>query len=126
MRLYNFTIHGRYIYTGRISYDTGKNIDWISLLDGASKFRLLDLLTAIENYLLDKEEEWIKQNIITVHKCAASMASLNKLLDHCNRIMVSHPDVIFKSNDLATLPKESLVTLLKDDELGIDEDNIWM
>src|SRR5690348_17843228 len=56
----NFTIHGRYIYTGRISYNPGKNIDWISLLDGASKFRLLDLLTGIENYLLDKEEEWVK------------------------------------------------------------------
>src|SRR6185312_937381 len=126
MRLYNFTIHGRYIYTGRISYDVAKNIDWISLLDGAGKFRLLDLLTGIENYLLDKEEEWIKQNIITVHKCAASMASLNKLLNYCNRIMVSHPDIIFKSNDIATLPKKSLITLLKNDELDIDEDDILM
>ena len=90
VNLYQLTVHGRYIYTGRISYDSGKNIDWISLLDGASKFRLLDLLTAIENYLIDKQQEWIQQNIITVHKYAASMASLNKLLDYCNQIMVSY------------------------------------
>src|SRR6185369_1165451 len=40
-------------------------------------------------------------------------------------IMASHPDIIFKSNDLATLPKETLITLLKSDELSMDEDDIW-
>ena len=124
--LYQLTVHGRYIYTGLIPYDSDKNIDWISLLDGASKFILLDLLIAIENYLIDKQQEWIQQNIITVHKYAASMASLNKLLDYCNQLMVSHPDIMFKSNDIATLPKESLITLLKNDELDIDEDDLWM
>ena len=122
----DLTIPDRYIYTGRISYDADKNIDWINLLNGASKFRLLDLLTAIENYLMDKQEEWIQQNIITVHKCAESVASLNKLSDYCNQIMVSHPDIIFKSNDLATLPKEILITLIKDDKLDIDENDLWM
>src|SRR6185369_13315897 len=33
---------------------------------------------------------------------------------------------IFKSNDLATLPKETLITLLKNDELSMDEVDIWM
>ena len=32
---------------------------WISLLDGASKFELLDLLIAIEAYLIEKQKEWI-------------------------------------------------------------------
>src|SRR5690348_8394893 len=54
------------------------------------------------------------------------MASLNKLLAYCNRIMVSHPDIIFKSNDIATLPKEILITLLQSDQLCVDEDDIWM
>jgi len=40
--------------------------------------------------------------------------------------MVSHPDIIFKSNDLVTLPKETLITLLKNDDLNMDEDDIWM
>ena len=109
-----------------MSYDSCKDIGWFSLLDGASKFELLDLFTAIESYLIDKQSEWIQQNILTVHKYAASTASLNKLLAYCNRIMVSHPDIIFKSNDLATLPKETLITLLKNDELMMDEDDVWM
>jgi len=109
-----------------MSYDLCKNVGWISLLDGASKFELVDLLTAIETYLIDKQNKWIQQNILTVHKYAASTVSLNKLLAYCNQIMVSHPDIIFKSNDLATLPKETLITLLKNDELSMEEDDIWM
>src|SRR6185503_3774096 len=93
------TIHRRYIYTGRMSHDSCKNIGWIHLLEGASKFELVDLLAAIEVYLMD-EKEWVQQNILTVHKYATSATSLNKLLAYCNRIMASHPGIILKSNDL--------------------------
>jgi len=109
-----------------VSYDLCKDIGWISLLDGARKFELLDLLTALETYLIGKQSEWIQQNILTVHKYALSTASLNGLLGYCNRILVSNPDIIFKSNNLASLPKETLITLLKSDDLSMDEDDIWM
>src|SRR6185295_5640808 len=52
--------------------------------------------------------------------------SLNKLLGYCNRIMVSNPGIVFKSNDLAILPKETLITLLKNDGLSMDEGDIWL
>src|SRR5438874_11491334 len=119
-------IHHRYIYTGRMSYDSCKSAGWIKLLDGARKFELIDLLAAIETYLIDQENEWIQQNVLSIHKHATSTASLNKLQAYCNRMIVSHPDIIFKSNDLATLPKETLITLLKNDELSMDEDDIWV
>jgi len=106
-----------------MSYDSCTNIGWISLLDGSSKFELFDLLTAIETYLIDQQKEWIQQNILTVHKYAASTTSLNKFLAY---YVVFHPNIIFESNDLATLPKETLITLLKRDEISIDEDDIQM
>src|SRR6185312_8106002 len=120
------TIHNRYIYTGRMSYDACKNVGWIRLMDGAGKFELLDLLTAIETWLIDKQQEWMQQNIFTIHKYAASTPSLNRLLDYCNQIMVSHPESVFKSNDFAALPKETLITLLKSDDLVMEEDDVWM
>src|SRR6185369_1885516 len=116
----------RFIYTGKIFYDSCKLVGWISLLDGASKLELFDLLIAIETYLIEKQKEWIQQNIITVHEYALSAAPLNRLLGYCNRLMVSHPDIIFKSNNFATLPKETLINLLKNDDLSMEEDDIWM
>ena len=65
----------RFIYTGQLFYDSCKLVGWISLLDGASKLELLDLLIAIEPYLIEKQTEWIQQNIITVYKYALSTAS---------------------------------------------------
>ena len=53
-----------------MSYDLCKDIDWMRLLDGASKFELFDLLTGIKTCLIDKQKDWIQQNILTVHKLA--------------------------------------------------------
>jgi len=39
--------------------------------------------------------------------------------------MASHPDIIFKSNDIACLPKETLITLLKNPDLDMNDDDIW-
>src|SRR6185369_17776445 len=94
--LHNLTIDHRYIYNGRMSYESCSNIGWFSLLEGASKFELVDLLTAFETYLIDKQNGWIQRNILTVYNLAVSTASLNKLLAYCNRMLVSHPDIIFK------------------------------
>ena len=40
--------------------------------------------------------------------------------------MALYPDIIFKSNDIASIPKETLIALLKDDELSMDEGDIWL
>src|SRR6185437_10614333 len=83
-------------------------------------------LTAIEAYLIDTEKTWIHENIITVHKYALNTtAPLSRILGYCNQILVSQSDDVFKSNDFAKLPKEALITLLKSDELTMDEDDIW-
>jgi len=39
--------------------------------------------------------------------------------------MVSSPEIMFKSDNLANLPKETLITLLKHDELNMKEIDIW-
>src|SRR5438128_6604095 len=98
------------MYTGTVSYTNTScvDMDWISLLTGASKFELNNLILAIGNYLIDQQEKWIQQNILTIHKYTLSTGSLNGLLDYCNKIMVSQPDVILKSNDIVCLPKETL------------------
>src|SRR6185369_11525937 len=116
----------RFIYTGKIFYDSCKCVGWISLLNGASKLELFDLLVAIETYLVEKQKEWIQQNIITVHMYALSTAPFNRLLGYCNRLMVLNPDIVLKSNEFATLPKENLINLLKNDDLSMEEDDIWM
>src|SRR6185369_10202776 len=72
-----------------------------------------------------QQKEWIQRNVVAVHKHALSSTLLSRLLDCCNKIMVSTPEVIFKPDYLKSLPKEILITLLKHDELNMEEIDIW-
>jgi len=40
--------------------------------------------------------------------------------------MLSSPDIILKSNNMADLPKATFINLLKNDELNMDEGDVWM
>ena len=116
----------RFIYTGKVSSRSYENISWIVLLEGANKLGLSTFCTAIGDNLIEKHEEWIKQNILAVHNCASSTDSLQKLGDYCHQLMLSSPDIIFKSSNIADLPKVTLIGLLKRDEFDMDEVDIWL
>src|SRR6185369_9776641 len=115
----------RFIYTGKVTHRSNVVIDWISFLDVASTFKLDDLVIAVGDYLINQQKEWIQRNVIAVHKHALSSTLLSRLLDCCNQIMVSTPEVIFNPDYLKSLPKEILITLLKHDELNMEEIDIW-
>jgi len=115
----------RFIYTGRVSYNSSEVINWIVLLDVARRFGLDNFVITIGDYLACHQKEWIQHNIFAVYECALSSSLLNKLLDHCNDTMLSSPEIIFKSDNLANLPKETLIALLKHDELNMEEVDIW-
>ena len=103
-----------------------ENISWVVLLQGASTLGLSTFCTAIGDYLIERHEEWLKRNISTVYNYASSTVSLQKLGDHCNQLMISFPDIVLKSNNVVDLPKATLISLLKNDELNMDEIDIWL
>ena len=103
-----------------------EDVSWIVLLEGANKLGLNTFCTAIGDYLIKQHEQWIKQNILTVYNYAASTNSLQRLVDYCSQLMLSSPDIILKSNNMADLPKATFINLLKSDELNMDEGDVWM
>jgi len=108
-----------------MSYNSSQVIDWISLLDVSCRFELDNFVITVGDYLFNHQKEWMKHNILAIYKCALSSSLLNKLLDYCHNIMILSPEIIFKSDNLMSLPKETLITLLKHDELNMKEIDIW-
>src|SRR6185503_15073855 len=93
---------------------------------GANKLGLNAFCTAIGDYLIKQHEQWIKQNVLTVYNHAMSTNSLQKLGDYCNQLILTSPDIILKSDNMANLPKATFINLLKNDELNMDEGDVWM
>ena len=108
-----------------MTYDSREVINWISLLDVACRFELDNLVVTVGGYLVNHQKEWIQHNIYAIRKCALSSSLLNELLNYCNNIMLSSPEVMFKPDNLMNLPKETLITLLKLDKLNMEEIDIW-
>src|SRR6185369_3091536 len=108
-----------------MTYDSSEVVNWVGLLDIACRFELDNFVIKVGDYLVSRQKEWIQHNIFAVHKCASSSNLLNKLLNYCNDIMLSSPEIIFKSDNLASVPKETLIALLKQEELDMKEIDIW-
>src|SRR6185369_17791200 len=83
----------RFIYTGKVTYDSSEVINWISPLDVACRFELDNLVVTVGGYLVNHQKEWIQRNIYAIRKCALSSSLLNELLNYCNNIMLSSPEV---------------------------------
>src|SRR5205085_4686740 len=99
----------RFVYSGKVPSHSCEGVSWIVLLEGANKLGLNTFCTAIGDYLIKQHEQWIKQNILTVYHCASSTGSLHRLGDYCNQLMLSSPDTILKSNNMADLPKATFI-----------------
>jgi len=95
-------------------------------LEGANKLGLSTFCAAIGDHLIEQHKEWIKQNVLAVHNFASSTDSLQKLGAYCNQLMLSSPGIIFKSGNMVNLPKATLISLLKNDELDMEEVDIWL
>ena len=48
-----------------------------------------------------------------------------KLEKFCNEIITTHPNIIFESAEFSFLPESALVSILKRDDLKMNESEIW-
>ncbi|RHZ60897.1 hypothetical protein Glove_350g30 [Diversispora epigaea] len=56
------------------------------------------------------------------------MSSSQKLQDYqdfCNNIIDKHPNTIFESEKFLTLPEDTLIPIIKQDDLKLEESKIW-
>ncbi|RHZ86495.1 hypothetical protein Glove_50g71 [Diversispora epigaea] len=51
--------------------------------------------------------------------------NFKNLENYCNDIITKHPSLIFENSDFASLPESALISLLKRDELQMEEVKIW-
>src|SRR5437660_9887469 len=120
-----FYIFKRYMYNGVINIDNLDANEILELLEACDELCFDELIDDLQNYLLIKEKEWIQQNLIHTYKISFKHQSFNLLQDYCNKIICENPDIVLNSNNVATIEKSMLVSILKRDDLKMDEIDIW-
>jgi len=124
-----FEVILKYIYTGTIMLDENISTNTLTILEvmmAADELCLQEVIDYAQDYLLLYKPGWIQRNFATTYKIAVKHSnSFNKLLEYCNEIMINDPELVFSSDDFNILEENALISLLKRDDLLIDEVTLW-
>ncbi|CAG8493877.1 11014_t:CDS:2 [Diversispora eburnea] len=121
--VFNFILN--YFYTGRLTFDDAP-IDGKSCLKriiAADELCLDQLLAHEQSFLITHRSEWIRQNFLTVYKLTITLPALESLKNFCMILLYQEPKLLM--NDIHYLDERTLLLMLKNENLQLDEIEIW-
>ena len=99
--------------------------DFFKVLTAADKLHLQELVDYLQKYLIENNSEWIEQHFEFTQQISSQSNNLLKLQEFCTKLIVQSPDKIFKSFDFTSLSENSLISLIKSDDLQMKEVEVW-
>ncbi|RHZ84090.1 hypothetical protein Glove_85g84 [Diversispora epigaea] len=120
-----FALIIKYLYTGILDLTNVPGSDILGLLAGSDELILEELFKHVQNYLIEKEAVWLKQNLVKVLHVVSKLANCKQLQDYCYESICTDPDPFFTSEDFPILDKDIFLELIKRDDLEIEEIVLW-
>jgi hypothetical protein len=91
----------------------------------ANEFELNELTNKLETLLIDTKSSWLKTYFSLIYRTIFNENNFKNLEKFCNDIIAKHPSLIFENSDFTSLSESALVSLLKRDDLHMEEVQIW-
>ncbi|RHZ46457.1 hypothetical protein Glove_621g26 [Diversispora epigaea] len=120
-----FNVILQYIYGGIVNLESTETRFIYDLMLITDEFKLEELTNRIETFLIEIKGTWLKTHFSLIYNSIFSRNSFKKLENFCNDIVVKYPNLIFDSDDFASLKESALVFLLERDDLQMEEVKIW-
>jgi hypothetical protein len=99
--------------------------DKLKILVAADVLCLQELIDYLQNYLIENKSEWMEQNFGLTHQASFQSNNLLRLKRFCTNLMAISPEKVFKSFDLASLSEDTLIQIIKRDNLQMKEIEVW-
>ncbi|RHZ75154.1 hypothetical protein Glove_217g68 [Diversispora epigaea] len=120
-----FEIILKYIYGGIIDTENMDVRAMYDLMILANELEFEELSEKLENHLIESKASWLRTHFSFVYRSIFKNNKFQNLKTFCNDIVVKHPSIIFESEDFASLHESVLVSILKRDDLQMQESEIW-
>ncbi|CAB4418664.1 unnamed protein product [Rhizophagus irregularis] len=114
-----------YIYGGILSLNGQDTLDYLKILVAADELCLQELVNYLQKYLIENKSEWMKQHFGFTQQISSQSNNLLELQEFCTNLMIQSPEEIFKSFDFTSLSENSLISLVKSDDLQMKEVEVW-
>ncbi|RIB00129.1 hypothetical protein C2G38_2235513 [Gigaspora rosea] len=79
----------------------------------------------LASYLIDNNASWLRLKFTQVYSTSFQDNNFKALQTFCTDILVKYPNLVFDSDDFSSFQENASVTLLKRDDLQIDELEIF-
>ncbi|RHZ59687.1 hypothetical protein Glove_362g67 [Diversispora epigaea] len=117
-----FNVIIKYIYGGTISLENSIIFD---LLIASHELDLDELVEHLQTHLVTNNASWLKLNFSRVYQISYRTKNFEIIRKFCNNIIAKHPSTIFGSENFLSLPEDALISIIKLDDLQLEEDKIW-
>jgi len=97
----------------------------LDILIAADELILETLIDYIQDFLIDHYNDDMKQSFALLYQIVFDYNSFGKLHTFCTEIASTSPDAVFKSDNFTTMKENVLISLLKRDDLNMEEIDIW-
>ncbi|RHZ70826.1 hypothetical protein Glove_266g18 [Diversispora epigaea] len=105
-----------------------ENMDTITMYDlmvVANELEFEELSEKLENHLIQSKASWLRTHFTFIYHVIFKHNKFKNLKNFCNNIIVKQPRIIFESAEFSSLYESALVSILKCDDLQMNEKEIW-
>ncbi|RHZ51453.1 hypothetical protein Glove_478g25 [Diversispora epigaea] len=120
-----FNIIIKYIYSGKISLEKLENSLIFDLLIASNELELDELVEHLQSHLVNDNSSWLRLKFAQIYRTSYQVKSFKIIQDFCSNIIAKNPNIIFGSENFHSLPEDALISILKQDDLQLDEGKIW-
>src|ERR1051325_4731614 len=122
---FNSILHIRFIYCGNIELKNLQGSDVLKLLIALDELNIQQLISHIQEYLIEHQTEFLHQNPIGILEMVYQHETFTDLWSFCLEKICEEPKILFNSDKFVNLKAPLLELLLKRDDLYMDEIEIW-
>ncbi|CAG8616992.1 7847_t:CDS:2 [Paraglomus occultum] len=115
----------RYLYTGTIPLADQEGSEILKIVVAADELDLHTLINHIQTYLITEKTSWLDENPVEILELVFQHAACKSLRDYCLATICKKPSIIFSSPSFTSLDESMLILLLKRNDLGMEEAEIW-
>ncbi|GBB83917.1 hypothetical protein RclHR1_10580005 [Rhizophagus clarus] len=120
-----FNIILRFIYCGNIELKNLQGPDVLKLLIAVDELNLQQLISHIQEYLINHQTEFLHQNPTGILETVYQHETFTDLWNFCLEKICEEPKILFNSDDFTNLKAPLLELLLKRDDLNMKEIEVW-
>ena len=123
--LFYYSFQFRYIYGGIVNLDNKEAADILNLLFACEKLKFNELYDYIQGYLIEHHRDWLSQNFAFIQRVSFKYSEFTKLQNYWMTTVFEQPEILFNTNDFTSINKEALLSLCKNEDLCMEEHELW-